>query len=166
MKRDGTMIALQQPGRGFTLVEMLVVISIVSILASAAIPFARFGEQRVKERELKVALRELRKAIDNYKKASDEGRITKKVDTTGYPPTLDVLVEGVVDSKDPKQRKLFFIRRIPADPFMPGPVDGRPQWGLRSYASDPKSPTAGDDVYDVYSLSTGKGSNGIPYKDW
>jgi general secretion pathway protein G len=166
MKRDRIMIALQQPGRGFTLVEMLVVISIVSILASAAIPFARFGEQRVKERELKVALRDLRKAIDNYKKASDEGRITKKVDTTGYPPSLDVLVEGVVDTKDPKQRKLYFIRRIPADPFSPGVVDGKSQWGLRSYVSDPKSPAAGDDVYDVYSLSTGKGSNGIPYKDW
>jgi general secretion pathway protein G len=153
-------------GQGFTLVEMLVVISIVSILASAAIPFARFGEQRLKERELKVALRDLRKAIDNYKKASDDGRVIKKVDTSGYPPSLDVLVEGVVDNKDPKQRKLYFIRRIPADPFMTASGNEKPQWGLRSYASDPKSPAEGDDVFDVFSLSKGKGSNGIPYKDW
>ena len=151
---------------GFTLIEMMVVVTIVSILAAASIPFARYGELRAKERELKSALREMRKAIDDYKKASDEGRITKQVDATGYPPNLEVLVEGVTDNKDPKQRKIYFLRRILKDPFEPGAYSAQPRWGLRSYASDPKSPAAGEDVYDVYSLSTGKGSNGVPYRDW
>lgn len=155
-----------QRQRGFTLIEMMVVITIVSILAAASIPFVRYGELRSKERELKSALRDMRKAIDDYKKASDEGRITKQVDATGYPPNLDVLVEGVTDIKDPKQKKIYFLRRIMKDPFEPGPYTGQPRWGLRSYASDAKSPSPGDDVFDIYSLSSGKGSNGVPYKDW
>ncbi len=165
--RRPSMIATHSNGtRGFTLVEMLVVVLMVSILASASLPFVRYGELRVKERELKLALRDLRKAIDDYKKASDEGRILRKADATGYPPNLEVLVEGVTDNKDPKQRKIFFLRRIPRDPFQPASESVVPRWGLRSYASDAKTPVAGEDVFDVYSLSTGKGSNGLAYKDW
>lgn len=152
--------------QGFTLIEMLVVVAIVSILASAAAPFVRYGELRVKERDLKVALRDIRKAIDAYKRASEEGRIPLKLDTSGYPPSLDALVEGVVDSKDPKQRKIYFLRRIPRDPFDSVAGDSKPRWGLRSYASDAKTPAEGADVYDVYSLNPGKGSNGVLYKDW
>lgn len=159
----------QSPGSlasGFTLIEMLVVVAIVGILASAAIPFVRYGEVRLKERELRYALREIRTAIDAYKKAMDEGRITRKLDATGYPPELNVLVQGVVDLKSPEQKKLFFLRKIPTDPFVPPDSSSKTGWGLRSYASTAEEPKAGDDVYDVYSLSKGIGSNGVRYRDW
>lgn len=151
---------------GFTLIEMLVVVAIVGILASAAIPFVRYGEVRLKERELRYALREIRTAIDAYKKATDDGRITRKIDTTGYPPELNVLVQGVVDLKSPEQKKIYFLRKIPTDPFAPADTSSKTGWGLRSYASTAEEPKAGDDVYDVYSLSKGVGSNGVRYRDW
>ena len=151
---------------GFTLIEMLVVVAIVGILASAAIPFVRYGEVRLKERELRHALREIRTAIDAYKKATDDGRITRKLDATGYPPELGVLVQGVVDLKSPEQKKLYFLRKIPVDPFAPADTTSKTGWGLRSYASTAEEPKAGDDVYDVYSLSKGTGSNGVRYRDW
>lgn len=151
---------------GFTLIEMLVVVAIVSILASAAMPFVRYGEVRIKERELRAALREIRAGIDAYKKAMDDGRITKKVDSTGYPPDLNTLVQGVPDLKSPDEKKMYFLRRIPKDPFAPNDASSKVGWGLRSYASPADAPKAGDDVYDVYSLSMGKGSNGVNYRDW
>ena len=151
---------------GFTLVEMVVVVAIVGVLASAAVPLVQFSQHRLKERELRHALREIRTAIDAYHKAVGEGRIARKADATGYPPTLEVLADGVVDAKLPDAKKIYFLRRIPQDPFAPA---GRPKgemWGLRSYASPPDEPRAGDDVFDVYSLATGTGSNGAPYRVW
>ncbi len=145
---------------------MVVVVAIVGILASAAIPFVQYGEHRLKERELRQSLREIRIAIDAYRKAVDEGRIAKKLDSTGYPPDLMALVEGVKDVKDPDGKKIYFLRRIPVDPFAPAQTPLETMWGLRSYASAPDDPQPGDDVYDVYSLSLGKGSNGVPYRDW
>ena len=152
--------------KGFTLIEMLVVVALVGILASAAMPFIRYGEVRVKERELRASLREIRTGIDAYKKAVDEGRITRKVDATGYPPDLKTLVDGVPDLKTPDQKKIYFLRRIPQDPFAPPGGAASGGWGLRSYASPPDAPKSGDDVYDVYSLSRGTGSNGVKYRDW
>lgn len=145
---------------------MVVVVAIVGILASAAIPFVQFGEHRLKERELRHSLREIRTAIDAYRKAVDEGRIPRKVDGSGYPPTLTVLVQGVADARTPDARKLYFLRRIPRDPFAPAETSETDMWGLRSYASPPDEPKPGEDVYDVYSLSTGTGSNGVPYRQW
>jgi general secretion pathway protein G len=135
-------------------------------LASAAIPFIRYGEHRLKERELRQSLREIRSGIDAYRKAVDDGRIAKKVDATGYPPNLVALTEGVADSKTADARKIYFLRRIPRDPFAPPETPQKEMWGLRSYASPPNEPKAGDDVFDVYSLNTGTGSNGAPYRDW
>jgi general secretion pathway protein G len=145
--------------RGFTLVEMLVTLAILALLASLALPLAELSVQRAQERELRHALRTLRGAIDTYKDAADANRIQRKADASGYPPTLDVLVEGVKDANDPKGAKLYFLRRLPRDPF-------GEDWGLRSYASPPDDPEPGKDVFDVYSKSEGVGLNGVPYREW
>jgi len=156
----------QRHSKGFTLVEMIVVVAIVGVLASAAIPFVRYGEHRLKERELRHALREIRLAIDAYQKATLDGRIPRKVDSSGYPPDLTALTEGVTDAKTPDARKIYFLRRIPRDPFAPPDTPENDMWGLRSYASSPNEPKEGDDVFDVYSLNPGTASNGAPYRDW
>ncbi len=142
------------------------VVAIVGVLASAAIPLVQFGEHRLKERELRQSLREIRTAIDAYRKAVDEGRIARKVDATAYPPDLLALTDGVADTKTADARKIYFLRRIPRDPFAPPDTPKSDMWGLRSYASLPDEPKAGDDVFDVYSLTPGKGSNGAAYRDW
>jgi general secretion pathway protein G len=153
--------------RGFTLIELMVVMAIVALLATVAVPFGKMAAQRVKEADLRAALRELRIGIDAYKRASEEGRIVVDVNTTGYPPTLDVLVNGVEDATDPNKRMIYFMRRIPRDPFYPdSAAPAAETWGLRSYASPPDDPQPGDDVYDIHSLAKGMGLNGVPYREW
>lgn len=146
--------------------ELLVTLVIVGILASGIMPMAEVAYQRSKEQELRDALRTIRGALDAYKKAADSGRIELKVGESGYPRDLRELVDGVVDVKDPKRGKIFFLRRIPADPMMPKAEDVYQQWGLRSYASTADEPREGADVFDVYSRSSGVGINGIPYRQW
>jgi general secretion pathway protein G len=146
--------------KGFTLIEMVIAAAIVGLLATVALPLAEVTVQRNKEQDLRRSLREVRGAIDAYKRAWDEGRIERKVDRSGYPPSLVVLVEGVKDVKSPKDEKILFLRRLPRDP-----LTGQ-QWGLRSYASAADSPQAGDDVYDVFTRSSSVGLNGVPYKEW
>jgi general secretion pathway protein G len=153
--------------RGFTLIELVVTVAIVGILASALLPLGSLAVKRGKEAELRTSLREIRNGLDAYKKAYEEGRIEKKVDASGYPPNLTLLVEGVPDAKDPKKAKIYFLRRLPRDPWFPDPdVPAAETWGKRSYASPPNDPQPGDDVFDVYSLSADSGINGIPYRLW
>jgi general secretion pathway protein G len=153
--------------RGFTLIELLVTLAILGVLASAVVPLAELAVKRSKERELHAALREIRGALDEYKRAFDEGRIPKKADESGYPPSLEVLVHGMSNEKDPRKAKIYFLRRIPRDPFSTEPATPPARtWGERSYASPPDAPAAGNDVFDVYSLSEGVGLNGIPYRQW
>ena len=152
---------------GFTLVEVLIAVAIVAALASIALPLAELQVQRQRERDLRQALREVREAIDAYKRAYDEGRIERSVDKSGFPPTLLALVEGVTDAKSPKSAKLYFLRRVPRDPFATDPqAPAHETWGLRSSTSPPDDPRSGADVFDVYTLKPGAGMNGVPYKQW
>jgi len=152
---------------GFTLIELVVTVAIVGILASAVIPLGQLNVKRIKEAELRAALRDIRSALDAYKKAVDEGRVEKAVDASGYPPSLEILVQGVPDIRDPKKRPMHFLRRLPRDPMYPDPA-ASPQetWGKRSYESPPDAPREGADVYDIYSLSRESGLNGLSYQAW
>ena len=153
--------------RGFTLIEMMVTLAIISVLATLVVPVAQISVQRSKEQELRLALREIRNAIDAYKRASDEGRLPRDANSNGYPASLQILVDGVGDDKHPKRQKIRFLRRLPRDPMFPdSTVEPAQTWGLRSYASDAGEPREGTDVYDVFSRSPQSGLNSIPYKVW
>src|SRR6266446_5747185 len=144
--------------RGFTLVEMIVAITILMILTGMAIPLARVTIKRERERELRHAIWEMRDGIDRYKDAADRGAFQIKVGSEGYPPDLDILVNGV-DVGGKKQR---FLRRIPIDP-----MTGSTEWGLHSVQDDPTSDSwDGNNVFDVYTKSQGTALDGTKYKDW
>lgn len=143
---------------GVTLVELIVVVTILGILAMAAVPIARFEVKRRKERELRADLWEMRRAIDAYKDAADLGGIQIKADSNGYPPDLETLVNGV----DIQDKHVRFLREIPEDP-----MTHSKEWGLRSNQDEPDSDSfGGQNVFDVYSKSTGTALNGTKYNTW
>ncbi len=152
---------------GFTLIELMVTLTILAVLATVALPLSQVASTRNREEELRRALWQIRTAIDQYKLAADSGKINKSLEDSGYPESLNVLVDGVKDLKDPGGRKIYFLRRMPRDPFCDCPSKNNAQtWGLRSYASPPEAPAEGRDVYDVYSLSKNIGLNGVSYREW
>jgi len=144
--------------RGFTLLELIVATAILLILTMMALPLARVTIKREKERQLRHALWEMRDSIDLYKQAAERGSFQIKVDSNGYPPTLEELVKGV----DVGGKKVRFLRKIPVDP-----MTGTTEWGLRSMQDDPDSDSwGGQNVFDVYTKSEGEGLDGTKYKDW
>ena len=145
---------------------MLVVLAMLGVLASAARPLLEMSVQRSREHELRQALRTLREALDAYKRAVDAGSIVLSPEDSGYPQKLQLLVDGVPDAKSASGRKLYFLRRLPRDPFAPGELAAAETWGLRSYDSPPDDPRAGKDVFDVYSRSERKALDGSRLKDW
>ena len=149
---------------GFTLIEMVVVVAIVGILATAAQPLLTLAARRQKEFELHRALRSLRTAIDAYHQAVVDGKIAVKAED-GYPESLQVLVDGVANATV-KDRKVYFLRSVPRDPFADPATPAAQTWGLRSYESPADAPRAGRDVFDVYSLAPGNALDGQPYRAW
>jgi general secretion pathway protein G len=147
------------PARGFTLLELIVAATILSILTLMALPLARVTIQREKEKQLRAALWEMRDAIDRYKDAADRLAFQTKIDTNGYPPDLETLVKGVEAQGG---KKIRFLRSIPVDP-----MTKNKEWGLRSMQDDPDSDSwGGQSVFDVYTKSQGTGLDGTKYKDW
>ena len=144
--------------QGLTFVELIVTVAILSILAMAALPVARFQVKRQNERELRRDLWMMRDAIDKYKDAADRGAFQTKVESQNYPPDLQTLVTGV----DVQGKKLKFLRRIPVDP-----MTGKAEWGMRSMQDDPDSDSyGGQSVFDVYSKSQGTALDGTKYSKW
>jgi general secretion pathway protein G len=150
---------------GYSLIELLAVTVVLLVLASAVMPLAKVTVQRSREAELRRSLREMRTAIDRFKDAADLQQIAAtdlKAGAEGYPPTLEILVEGVRANGDASGRKLKFLRRVPIDP-----MTRSQEWGKRSYQDDADSTSwGGQNVYDVYSRSEGQALDGTRYRDW
>jgi general secretion pathway protein G len=147
--------------RGYSLVELAIVVTMLLILTAMIVPVTRFTITRQKETELKFALRQMREAIDDFKRMSDQGLIPVELDTEGYPKTLEKLVDGVEIVGQIKKKKKF-LRKIPVDP-----MTGKAEWGLRSYQDEPDSTSWGrQNVYDVFSLAQGTALDKTKYKDW
>jgi len=151
--------SMARRARGFTLIELIVAATILSILTLMALPLARVTVQREKEKRLREALWEIRDSIDRYKEAADRGAFQTKVDSQNYPPDLDELVKGIEGQAGKKYR---FLRSIPTDP-----MTNSKEWGLRSMQDDADSDSwGGQNVFDVYTKSQGTGLDGTKYKDW
>lgn len=148
-----------RPQKGFTLLELIVAATILSILTLMALPLARITIQREKEKQLRQALWQMRDAIDRYKEAADQNKFQTKVDSMNYPPDMDTLVKGVEAQGG---KKIRFLRSVPIDPMTKSK-----EWGMRSMQDDPDSDSwGGQNIFDVYTKSEGTGLDGTKYKDW
>lgn len=151
---------------GFTMIELLVVLAVLGVLAAAIMPLGEAMLVSQKERDLRAGLLEIRSAIDAYKLAADRSQIANTT-VAGYPPTLAVLVTGAPDIRpDFRGQMHYFLRRVPRDPFADPLLTDEGSWQLRSYASPADRPVAGDDVFDVYSSSSGTALDGTRYASW
>jgi general secretion pathway protein G len=153
--------------RGHTLVELLVVMAVLGILSSIAMPLAEMSVRRERERELRRALWEIRDAIDAYQRAGESGAISAAVAGSHLPPTLEALTRSHADQRPGRRGvQLRFLRRVPRDPFADARLPAEQTWGLRSHNSEDERPEPGADVFDVHSRSAGVGINGVPLRRW
>lgn len=153
--------------RGFTLIELVITVAILAVLATLALPTLQMTVQRQKESELRARLRDIRTAIDAFHQAVLDKKIEVAANASGYPPDLESLVKGMPDITKPDRRPIYFLRRLPRDPFNPdATLSASETWGKRSYASPPDEPSEGEDVFDVFSRSEKKGLNGVAYREW
>lgn len=153
--------------RGFSLIELLVVLGVLGVMAALTMPLAEMTVQRERERELKRALWEIRDAIDAYKAARESGAIADAGTLSPYPASLRVLTQPIADARPGQSGKLLrFLRQVPRDPFADPALPAERTWGLRSYLSEANAPRAGEDVYDVFSTSERIGLNGVPLREW
>ncbi|WP_263376561.1 type II secretion system protein [Granulicella aggregans] len=156
--RPGLPVGKRVSESGLSFVELIIVVTILAILAGAAVPIARFQVKRQKEKELRRDLWEMRAAIDAYKDAAMKGGMVTKADSMNYPPDLQTLVDGV----DIQSKKVKFLRKIPIDP-----MTGNTDWGLRSNQDEPDSDSfGGQNVFDVYTKSNGTALDGTKYSTW
>ena len=163
----GKLVSRLKAEGGFSLVELTIVVAVMAVLASSAVPLYELHVKREKEQELRVGLRQIREALDAYKRAIQDGRIARKADESEYPRKLEDLVTGIPDIKDPEKRKIYFLRRLPRDPMSEdASLSATETWGKRAYESPPDNPQEGDDVFDIFSRSQNIGLNGIPYDKW
>ncbi|HVS00799.1 MAG TPA: prepilin-type N-terminal cleavage/methylation domain-containing protein [Thermoanaerobaculia bacterium] len=133
--------------RGFTLLELIVVVAIIGILATIAMPAMKDAPRRANEAVLKTNLRSLRDVIDQH--YGDKGR---------YPTSLEALVET------------GYLRRIPIDPI----TKSTESWQLVYEEIDPDNPPAETDesedgqpgIVDIHSGSPLNSLNGTPYSEW
>ncbi|KQV90898.1 general secretion pathway protein GspG [Massilia sp. Root351] len=153
--------------RGFTFIELMITLAIMATLAAVAVPMVQVAVQREREHQLRAALLEIREAIDAYKRAADNGSIKLNIGDSGFPKKLEELVEGVPDQRSPRKQNIYFLRRLPRDPFAPASAaSAAATWNRRAYSAPPDNPTEGEDVFDVHSRSDKVGLNGIPLKTW
>jgi len=153
--------------RGFTLIELMVTVAIIAVLATLSLPVLEVSRQRAREADLRHALREIRTALDAYKAAAVAGDIDMAPGASGYPPNLEVLVQGAPYKDKQRKGRLYLLRSLPRDPMEPrAELPAEATWALRSYSSEAADPQAGDDVYDVRSRSNKLGLNGAAYSTW
>ncbi len=151
--------------RGFTLIEMVVVVALVGILAMAAQPLLELSVRRAQEASLRQGLRSLREAIDSHRSAALQGHIAKRTDDSGYPPSLEALVDGVPDLRS-LDKRIYFLRKLPRDPFAAADLPAASTWRLRSSDSPAEAPQPGNDVFDVSSPSDATALDGTAYRSW
>jgi len=162
LSEDDQVLRKMVQAEGVTLIELLATLAILAVLAAGIMPLSRMTYWRAKELELRQNLRVIRKALDKYKELSDKQIVEIPAFSSGYPKTLEILVEGVESTAGPNPVRIKLLRRIPKDPMT---SDG--EWGLRSYSDEPDSEIWGEqDVYDVYSKSERQALDGSYYRDW
>ncbi len=159
--------------RGFTFIELVITLALVGLLAMFAVPMFDMANTRMKESELRQSLRTIRAGIDAYKAATDAGTLPRETGDSGYPPSLEKLVEPLEILGKPDlsgtiaSKRIVILRQLPRDPFNTD-LELPPEltWDTRAYASRPDDPQPGADVFDISSKSKRTALDGTLYSSW